>query len=75
VVTVEPGVYFIPQLIQQWRAENRFGDQIDYRHLEPYLNFGGVRIEDDVRVTTTGAVIVGPPIPKTVAAVESCYCG
>lgn len=72
VVTVEPGVYFIPQLVRQWRAENRFGDQIDYRQLESYLDFGGVRIEDDVRVTSTGAMVLGPPIPKTVTAVESC---
>jgi len=72
VVTVEPGIYFIPPLVHQWRAENRFADQIDYGKLESYLDFGGVRIEDDVRVTSTGASILGPPIPKTVAAVESC---
>jgi Xaa-Pro aminopeptidase len=72
VVTVEPGVYFIPQLIQKWRAENRFADQIDYPELEAYLDFGGVRIEDDVLVTPRGARVLGPPIPKTVTAVESC---
>jgi Xaa-Pro dipeptidase len=72
VVTVEPGIYFIPQLIQQWRGENRFSDLIDYGKLESYLDFGGVRIEDDVRVTSTGASVMDPPIPKTVAAVESC---
>ena len=75
VVTVEPGIYFIPQLIQQWRAENRFSDLIDYGKLESYLDFGGVRIEDDVHVTSTGATVLGPPIPKTVAAVESCCRG
>ena len=72
VVTVEPGIYFIPQLVQQWRAENRYADQIDYGKLESYLDFGGVRIEDDVWVTSTGATVLGPIIPKTVAAVESC---
>ena len=75
VVTVEPGIYFIPQLIQQWRGENRFSDLIDYGKLESYLDFGGVRIEDDVRVTSTGAAVLGPPIPKTPAAVESCCRG
>jgi Xaa-Pro aminopeptidase len=72
VVTVEPGIYFIPPLVQQWRAEKRFFDQIDYGKLESYLDFGGVRIEDDVRVTSTGSTVLGPPIPKTVMDVESC---
>jgi len=75
VVTVEPGIYFIPQLIQQWRGENRFCDMIDYGKLESYLDFGGVRVEDDVRVTSTGAAVLGPVIPKTVAAVESSCMG
>jgi len=75
VVTVEPGIYFIPQLVQQWRGANRFPDLIDYRKLESYLDFGGVRIEDDVRVTSTGATVLGAPIPKAVAAVESCCSG
>jgi Xaa-Pro aminopeptidase len=72
VVTVEPGIYFIPQLIRQWQAERRFAEQIDYPRLEPYLSFGGVRIEDDVQVTSAGATVLGPPIPKTVLDVESC---
>ena len=72
VVTVEPGIYFIPELIQQWRGENRFSDLIDYGRLQSYLDFGGIRIEDDVQVTSTGATVLGPPIPKTPAAVESC---
>ena len=75
VVTVEPGIYFIPQLIQQWRGENRFSDLIDYGRLESYIDFGGVRIEDDVRVTSTGATVLGPAIPKAVTAVESCCRG
>jgi len=45
---------------------------IDYDNVESYLDFGGVRIEDDVRVTSAGATVLGPLIPKTVAAVESC---
>lgn len=72
VVTVEPGIYFIPRLFQQWRAENRFADQIDYGKLESYLDFGGVRIEDDVLVTSTGSTVLGQPIAKTVMDVESC---
>ena len=75
VVTVEPGIYFIPQLIRQWQAEKRFAEQVDYAKLEPYLSFGGVRIEDDVQVTATGATVLTPPIPRTVADVESCCRG
>jgi Xaa-Pro aminopeptidase len=72
---VEPGIYFIPQLVQQWRAENRFADLIDYRQLASYLDFGGVRVEDDVLVTAGGATVLGPPIPKSVAQVEACCKG
>lgn len=72
VVTVEPGIYFIPQLVRQWHAENRFSDQIDYSRVESYLDFGGIRVEDDVLVTATGAKIIGRPIPKRVAEVEAC---
>ncbi len=74
VVTVEPGIYFIPQLIDQWRQERRFSDQINYRKIDDYLGLGGVRIEDDVLISDTAAAVLGPPIPKTVAEVEDC-CG
>lgn len=73
VVTVEPGIYFIPQLIRQWRATNRFAELINYAKLETYMNFGGIRIEDDVLVTAGGATVLGPAIPKSVADVEA-YC-
>ena len=65
VVTVEPGLYFIPALIDQWRAEKRFISQINYPALEAYRHFGGVRIEDNVLVTSEGGRILGPPIPAT----------
>jgi Xaa-Pro aminopeptidase len=70
VVTVEPGLYFIPALIAQWRGEARFGNFIRYDRLDPYLDFGGVRIEDDVLITDTGARVLGPPIAKTIPEVE-----
>ena len=71
VITVEPGIYFIPALIDRWREERRFTDFIAYDRLEAYRDFGGIRIEDDVLVTATGARVLGPPIPKTIEEVEA----
>ncbi|HLN54202.1 MAG TPA: aminopeptidase P family protein [Lentimicrobium sp.] len=71
VLTVEPGIYFIPALIDQWKAEGRFKDFINYEIAESYKDFGGIRIEDDVLVTDSGVRVLGKPIPKTVAEIET----
>lgn len=70
VITVEPGIYFIPALIDQWKAEGKCKDFINYDIVESYKDFGGIRIEDDVLVTTTGSRVLGKPIPKSVAEIE-----
>ncbi|MFZ2958034.1 MAG: aminopeptidase P family protein [Candidatus Ozemobacteraceae bacterium] len=70
-LTVEPGMYFIPALIDIWRKERRHNDFIDYEKVETFKGFGGIRIEDDVLVTPTGARILGTPIPKTVSEIEA----
>ncbi|RLD43636.1 MAG: aminopeptidase P family protein [Bacteroidetes bacterium] len=70
VLTVEPGIYFIPELIDQFRTEGRFADFINYDLVETYKDFGGVRIEDDILVTETGYKVLGKPIPKTIEEVE-----
>ncbi|MDZ7743391.1 MAG: aminopeptidase P family protein [Bacteroidota bacterium] len=70
VLTVEPGCYFIPALIDQWKAEGKFTGFINYDKLEEYKDFGGIRIEDDVLVTDTAYKVLGKPIPKTVDEVE-----
>ncbi len=75
VITVEPGIYFIPELIDQWRAEKKHEAFIDYRKVESYRDFSGIRIEDDFLITETGARLLGDPIPKTVGEVEALRQG
>ena len=71
VLTVEPGIYFIPALIDQWKSEKKLAKFINYTKVEEYRTFGGIRIEDDVLVTTAGSRVLGKPIPKTVAEIEA----
>jgi len=70
VLTVEPGCYFIPKLIDRWRAEDRHAEFIDYEAIEPFRHFGGIRIEDDLLITGEGARVLGPGIPKSPTLVE-----
>jgi Xaa-Pro aminopeptidase len=70
VFTVEPGLYFIPELARRWKAEGKFKDYIDYGMLETYLDFGGIRIEENVLVTPEGCRILGKWRPRTVEEVE-----
>jgi Xaa-Pro aminopeptidase len=74
VITVEPGIYFIPALIDQWKSEGRHTAFINYDEVEKYRDARGCRIEDDVVVTGTGGRVLGPAIPKTAADVENA-CG
>ena len=71
VLTVEPGIYFIPQLIDQWKAERRNEAFINFDEVEKFRNARGYRIEDDVVVTPAGNNVLGPPIPKTVDEVQA----
>jgi Xaa-Pro dipeptidase len=71
VLTVEPGVYFIPSLVAAWKSKKKFADFINYDAVEKVLGFGGIRIEDDVLVTTEGSRVLGNPVPKTIEEVEA----
>ncbi|HPD64727.1 MAG TPA: aminopeptidase P family protein [Bacteroidia bacterium] len=71
VFTIEPGCYFIPALIDQWKAENKFSEFLNYQLIETYKDFGGIRIEDDILVTEDGYRVLGKPIPKTIEEIEN----
>jgi Xaa-Pro aminopeptidase len=71
VLTVEPGVYIIPTLIDQWKAESKFRDFINYDVLETYRDFSGIRIEEDFVITTEGSRLLGTALPKTISEVEA----
>jgi Xaa-Pro aminopeptidase len=71
VMTVEPGIYMIPTLMDKWRAEGKFADFLNYDRIEQFKTFGGIRVEDDVVVTETGCRVLGTPIPIEMEEVEA----
>jgi Xaa-Pro aminopeptidase len=71
VLTVEPGIYFIPQLMDLWRSNGHCGGFIDFDELDKWRDFGGVRCEEDFLITADGARRLGPPKPKTIPEIES----
>jgi len=71
VITDEPGIYFIPALIEKWKKEGHNAQYIDFAHLESYYDFGGIRLEDDLLITPSGARILGSKrLPITVEEIE-----
>jgi len=71
VITVEPGIYFIPELIQRWKADSKCFEFINYSKVNKYTDFGGIRIEDDVLVLQDGCRVLGKRISKTVEEIEN----
>lgn len=71
VLTIEPGCYFIPELINSWKSRMKFGEFINYNKVQTYLDFGGIRIEDNILITNDGHKLLGKPIPKTISDIET----
>ena len=72
VITDEPGIYFIPSLIEKWKKESIGIGEIDYNRLRDYYDFGGIRLEDDVLVTANGARrLGGERLPISVEEIEN----
>jgi Xaa-Pro aminopeptidase len=71
VLTVEPGLYFIPELIDEWTAANKHSEFINYDKVQAFKTFGGIRIEEDFLITEDGSRLLGKPLYKTASAIEA----
>jgi Xaa-Pro aminopeptidase len=59
VVTIEPGIYFIPELIDLWKSEGKFQEYLNYAEIEKFRHFGGIRNEEDYLITNEGKRLLG----------------
>lgn len=71
VLTIEPGIYFIPELIDLWKSNKTNADFINFDEVNKYRNFGGIRNEEDILITETGNRVLGKPLAKTIEEVEA----
>lgn len=71
VITIEPGIYFIPELIDLWEQTGTNKEFINFDRVNEYRNFGGIRNEEDILITETGHRILGKPLAKSIEDVES----
>lgn len=71
VFTIEPGIYFIPELIDLWKSEGKFNDFLNWDEIEKFRNFGGIRNEENFMITENGFKRLGKPKPKTIEEVEA----
>lgn len=71
VLTNEPGIYFIPELYEQWKSEKKLAQFINYGRVADYLDFGGIRVENDYVIREAGVELLGEPAPMEVDEVEA----
>ncbi len=71
VYTIEPGIYFIPELMDLWKSQGMYNEFFNWEKIYAYRNFGGIRNEEDFVMTENGAQLLGKPKPKTIEEVEA----
>ena len=71
VLTVEPGLYFIPELMDQWSAAGKFRDYINYDKLQEFRDFSGIRVEDNFLITPDGKEMLGKHLALTTTEIEA----
>ena len=72
VVTIEPGIYFIPELTDQWRSQKKFIEYLNYDEINMFRNFGGIRNEEDYLITPNGKRLLGnKKKPMSIEEVEA----
>ena len=75
VITVEPGLYFNPNLIDEWAAEKKFLSFINYSKLEAYKNVSGIRVEENFLIIRQGSSVLGKKLAKTPTEIEDLRIG
>ncbi len=71
VITIEPGIYFVPDLIDLWKTNNINTEYLNFDMLDKFRNFGGMRNEEDFLITPDGKRLLGKQKPKTIEQVEA----
>ena len=75
VITIEPGIYFIPELIDLWKSESRHSAFLNYTEIEKFKDFSGLRNEEDFVITEQGSRLLGKVLPLTIEGVEAVRQG